>query len=113
MPTVDLTPRLAREAHWPEAVSAIRLLALTGRRRGEVLNLRWRDIGADAINLPDGKMGPRAAPLGEAAHRRAARRAESGRVPVSAIRARPSSGQPCRLLAVGLHGCKAWQIAPS
>ena len=34
----------AHEARWPEAVTAIRLLALTGCRRGEVLNLRWRDI---------------------------------------------------------------------
>ena len=39
----------AREAQWPEAVNAIRLLALTGCRRSEVLNLRWRDIGEDAI----------------------------------------------------------------
>ena len=56
-----------REAEWPEAVAAIRLLALTGCRRGEVLNLRWRDIGDDAINLSDSKTGPRAVPLGEAA----------------------------------------------
>ena len=33
------------KAEWPEAVAAIRLLALTGCRRSEVLNLRWRDIG--------------------------------------------------------------------
>ena len=57
----------AREAEWPEAVAAIRLLALTGCHRSEVLDLRWRDIGADAINLPDSKTGPRAVPLGEAA----------------------------------------------
>ena len=57
----------AREAQWPEAVAAIRLLALTGCRRSEVLNLRWRDIGGDAINLADSKTGPRAVPLGEAA----------------------------------------------
>ena len=43
----------AHEARWPEAIAAIRLLALTGCRRSEVLNLRWRDIGADAINLPE------------------------------------------------------------
>ena len=46
-------------------------LARLGRarrpRRGEVLNLRWRDIGKDAIKLPDAKTGPRAVPLGEAA----------------------------------------------
>ena len=35
-----------------------------------MLNLRWRDIGADAINLPDSKTGPRAVPLGEAARAR-------------------------------------------
>ena len=57
----------AREAEWSEAVAAVWLLALTGCRRGEVLNLRWRDIGEDAINLPDSKTGPRAVPLGEAA----------------------------------------------
>ncbi len=56
-----------RQAEWPEAVAAVRLLALTGCRRGEVLNLKWRDIGVEAINLPDGKTGPRAMPLGEAA----------------------------------------------
>ena len=57
----------AHEARWPEAVAAIRLLALTGCRRSEVLNLRWRDIGEDAIRLLDSKTGPRAVPLGEAA----------------------------------------------
>ena len=57
----------AREARWPEAAAAIRLLALTGCRRSEVLNLRWRNIGGDALNLADSKTGPRAVPLGEAA----------------------------------------------
>ena len=57
----------AHEARWPEAVAAIRLLALTGCRRGEVLNLRWRDIDENAIVLPDSKTGPRSVPLGEAA----------------------------------------------
>ena len=56
-----------REAQWPQAVAAIRLLALTGCRRSEVLNLRWRDIGEHAIKLPDSKTGPHAVPLGEAA----------------------------------------------
>ena len=57
----------AAEARWPEAVAAIRLLALTGCRRSEVLDLRWGDIGEDALNLEDSKTGPRAVPLGEAA----------------------------------------------
>ena len=50
----------AREAQWPETVAAIRLLALTGCRRSEVLDRRWRDIADDAIKLPDSKTGPRA-----------------------------------------------------
>ena len=54
----------AHEARSPEAVAAIRLLALTGCRRSEVLNLRWRNVGEDALNLEDSKTGPRAVPLG-------------------------------------------------
>ena len=57
----------AREAEWPDAIAAIRLLALTGCRGGEVLDLRWRDIGTEAIHLPDSKTGPRSVPLGEGA----------------------------------------------
>jgi len=71
------------EARWPEAVAAIRLLALTGCRLSEVLDLRWRDIGKDALNLRDSKTGPRAVPLGEAAQ------------------------------AHGLHGCEARQPSPA
>ena len=57
MPTADLTPRLARQSK----------PGLKDTRRSEVLNLRWRDIGEDAIKLPDPKTGPRPAPPGEAA----------------------------------------------
>ncbi len=57
----------AREDERPEAVAAIRLLALTGCRRGEVLDLRWRDVGESVIALRDSKTGPRSVPLGEAA----------------------------------------------
>ena len=32
-----------------------------------MLNLRWRNVGGDALNLDDSKTGPRAVPLGEAA----------------------------------------------
>ena len=66
-----------QEARWPEAVAAIRLLALTGCRRREVLDLRWRDIGPDALNLRDSKTGPRAVPLGEAARAHIATFADS------------------------------------
>ncbi len=54
------------EARWPEPVAAIRLLALTGCRRSEVLDLRWRNVGDDALKLEDSKVGPRAVPLGAA-----------------------------------------------
>ncbi len=57
------------EARWPQAVAAIRLLALTGCRRSEVLNLRWRHIGDDTLNLEDSKTGPRTVPFGKAAWR--------------------------------------------
>ena len=37
----------------------IRLLACTGCRLGEILSLKWREVGADMLNLTDGKTGPR------------------------------------------------------
>ena len=55
----------AHEAEWPEAVAAIRLLALSGCRRGARSPLG--DIGEDAISLSDSKTGRRSVPLGEAA----------------------------------------------
>ena len=58
-----MSPGSSTWTSWPEAVAAIRLLALTGCRRNEVLNLRWRNIGEDAINLEDSKTGSRAVPL--------------------------------------------------
>ena len=95
----------AREAEWPGGVAAIRLLAFTGCRRNEVLDLRWHDIGGDAIKLPDSKTGPRAVPLGEAA------RAHIDALPGAhdpdaflfpPLRRRPGPIQPRRLLAGGL-----------
>ena len=43
------------------AVAAIRLLLLTGCRKGEILNLRWDqvDLEGGELNLPDTKTGPR------------------------------------------------------
>ena len=57
----------AREAERPEAFASIRLLALTGCRISDALNLRWRDIGEDANNLSDSETGPRVEPLGQIA----------------------------------------------
>ena len=50
---------------WPPAVAAIRLLALTGCRRGEILGLGWDDVDRTAgdLRLRDAKAGPRMVPL--------------------------------------------------
>ena len=40
-------------------VDIIRLLLLTGCRKSEVLNLRWREVGNDTLELEDSKTGPR------------------------------------------------------
>ena len=37
----------------------IRLLLLTGCRKGEIVNLRWREVDGDTLNLADSKIGPR------------------------------------------------------
>ena len=49
----------------PSAVAAIRLLMLTGCRKGEILGLKWDDIDRTAgeLRLRDGKTGARMVPL--------------------------------------------------
>ena len=53
----------------PAAVTAIRLLALTGCRRSEILALRWAhvDLEAGELRLADSKTGARLVPLSRAA----------------------------------------------
>ena len=46
------------------AVTAIRLLMLTGCRLNEIQTLRWEYVKNDCIELPDAKTGGRAVPLG-------------------------------------------------
>ncbi len=55
----------AERKAWPAAVAAIRLLALTGCRRSEILDLRWDDVDRTAgeLRLRDSKAGPRMVPL--------------------------------------------------
>ena len=53
----------------PSAVALVRLLLLTGARRGEVLGLRWDHIDwqAESVRLADSKTGPKTLYLSDAA----------------------------------------------
>ena len=42
----------------PEQVAVVRLLLLTGCRKGEILTLRWSDYRVGRLFLPDSKTGP-------------------------------------------------------
>ena len=45
----------------------VRLLLLTGCRRGEIMRLRWSEVQEDRLVLSDSKTGPRTVPLGSRA----------------------------------------------
>ena len=63
-----LSARLtAHEARWPQHVAVIRLLLLTGCRKGEVLTLQWPDYREGRLFLRDSKTGPRTVWLSEPA----------------------------------------------
>ena len=47
----------------------VRLLLLTGCRRGEIVQLRWTEVHDDMLVLADSKTGPRTVPLNTRARR--------------------------------------------
>lgn len=53
----------AEEEHpgWTRSVAAVRLLVMTGCRRGEILKLRWDEVDFEArcLRLADSKTGPK------------------------------------------------------
>ena len=56
-------------AEFPHQVSIVRLLLLTGCRRGEILTLRWSEYRAGHLFLRDSKVGPRTVWLSAPARR--------------------------------------------
>ncbi|MDE0409050.1 MAG: tyrosine-type recombinase/integrase [Alphaproteobacteria bacterium] len=63
-----LSERLvAHESRFPRQAAIVRLLLLTGCRRGEILTLRWSDYREGNLFLRDGKTGPRTVWLSEPA----------------------------------------------
>ena len=61
-----------------QQAAIIRLLLLTGCRKGELVNLRWEEVGGDVLRLSDGKTGPRTVFLSSAARAVIARQPRTG-----------------------------------
>ena len=60
--------RQTRKGSRPQA-EIIRLLLLTGCRKGEIVRLRWSEVQDDSLVLADSKTGPRTVPLNTQARR--------------------------------------------
>lgn len=59
----------AHEGRSPRQVAVVRLLLLTGCRKGEILTLCWSDYREGHLFLPDSKAGPRTVWLSQPARR--------------------------------------------
>ena len=60
---IALDELAVRSAAARDQADVIRLLLLTGCRRGEIVALRWREVAGDTLALTDAKTGPRRVPL--------------------------------------------------
>ena len=58
-----------RGERFRQPADIIRLLLLTGCRRGEIVNLRWVEVRGDMLVLAEAKTGPRTVPLNSQARR--------------------------------------------
>ena len=64
-----LNDHCRKRPHVRPQADIIRLLLLTGCRRGEILSLRWCEVGEDTLALSDTKTGPRTVHLNAEARR--------------------------------------------
>ena len=79
-----------------QQAAIIRLLLLTGCRKGELVSLRWSEIDGDALRLTDSKTGPRAVFLNAQARTILARQSRNGSAhvfPASADSAKARSAE--------------------
>lgn len=58
--------KAAEHEPW-QAIAIIRMLCLTGCRRGEIVNLQWSEVEGDTLRLGDSKTGASVRQLGKAA----------------------------------------------
>ena len=88
-----------RPAHRAQS-DIIRLLLLTGCRRGEIHQLKWSEVDGDVLRLETSKTGPRTVWLSEAARAVLARQPRTGGAfvfPSPKNPARPRSAETVRL----------------
>ena len=50
---------VAERPSYRQQADIIRLLLLTGCRKGEIVNLQWKEVNGDVLDLSDAKTGPR------------------------------------------------------
>ena len=95
-----------RPSRRPQA-DVIRLLLLTGCRKGEILTLRWSDVDGDVLRIAKAKTGPRTVWLSEAAQDVIARQLKTASAFVF-----PSPRDPARPLSRNLGlWCRARRAA--